>query len=117
MQADRPLSQKPAKSDAFILHVGEKFLVRPAAVVVGKRRVFRISNLTGFVARVQLPPEIVVDNNPGKYIDIPSQQYGEFEIGENTEVAFPYTVTLGVGTLTFKAHGDSDPVIIIDPAP
>ncbi|MFO7694897.1 MAG: hypothetical protein R6V57_17585 [Vicinamibacterales bacterium] len=110
------LSGKSVRSDAYIVEVEGRFLVRPSPAIPKNKNEFRISNLTRFEAVVMPEKELTLQDGQEVPLRVGSQSYGEWNLKDLLESAYRYTVELIVGPgITVKAHGDSDPVIIIDP--
>ena len=102
------------QADAFITKCGVGYKVHSPALVDGRLGSFLIANLAPEVAMVTLPAEIVL---PGVgRVDVPHQSIAEFTLQSGAGGEFSYSVVmkLGRGGLA-TAHGNSDPVIIIDP--
>ena len=101
-------------ADAFITKSGVGYKVHAPAIVNGGTELFLIANLAPDVAMVTLPEEVVL---PGVGpTDVPTQNIAEFALRSGAGGGFSYSVVMKPvrgGLVT--AHGNSDPVIIIDP--
>jgi hypothetical protein len=110
-------ANKPGRSDAYIVNVDDRFLVRPSPAIPKNKNKFRISNLTRFSAEVELGPGLDLEVGEINPRPVPAGGFAEWSLKDLPEAAYRYTVVLDLGNgLTVAAHGDSDPVIIIDPA-
>jgi len=94
------------KCDVCIIELDDRLLVRPGTVILKPADKLIIGNLTDQLAHVDLR------NLGGREFDLPAGQVAveDFGVGRQPK---PYTYTVLVGGR--KAHGESDPVIIIDP--
>jgi len=110
---DKAHAPGPARPHAFIMKVGCEHRVLSPIVVDGHDREFRIKNVGDRPAFVMLPPSIV-----GRVV-------GPHEVAPGMTATIP--LTAGAGSYTYAvvvsterglvtAHGNSDPVIIIDPS-
>lgn len=97
---------KLKKSDVYIINVDDRLLVRPAVVVVRGNQTLDICNLTGEQAAVTLT---CIDAGT---ISIAPGDWEEVTVGPQSAAG---AHTYGVAVGGRKAHGESDPVIIIDP--
>ena len=109
------LNTKGDRSDAHIVEVDNRFIVRPSPVVPKNNKKFRISNLTPYQALLTILPGLTLDTGQDESVQIGPYGYEDIRLGANDERPYRYTVTLDVNGTPSPAHGDSDPVIIIDP--
>ena len=108
------LGGRPGSADAFVTRSGSDYKVHSPAIVNGGKGVFVFANLTHDVAMVALP-EVVVGPGFGP-IDLPPLQVAEITLVSGAGGMYTYSVVMKPdrgGLVT--AHGNSDPVIIIDP--
>jgi hypothetical protein len=113
-----PLGNKPRRSDAYIVEVDGRFLVRPSPAILRNKNKFLLSNLTPFPAEVALEPTLDLEAGETNPLTIDPGGFWEWRLKDLPEGAYRYKVTLDLGNnVKVVAHGDSDPVIIIDPAP
>ena len=101
----RVQSQPPKnrKSDAYILDIDDRFIVRPTVAVLKKNDEFEIYNLSGLQAVVTFP------DFPGETLTLQDREWGTATV--SGQGPYRYEVTVGGR----RAHAESDPVIIIDP--
>ena len=96
---------KNRKSDAYILDIDDRFIVRPSVAVLKRNDEFEIYNLCGQDAVVTFP------DFPGQTLSLHHGEWGTAMVGG--QGVYRYEVKVGGR----RAHAESDPVIIIDPAP
>jgi hypothetical protein len=104
--ADVAQTARARRCDVCIIELDDRLLVRPGTVILKPADKLIIGNLTDQLARVDLR------NLGGREFDLPAGQVAVENFGVDRRPK-PYTYKVFVGGR--KAHGESDPVIIIDP--
>jgi hypothetical protein len=90
------------------------YRVHPGVVVLGGGQKLRIVNATGLVLRVAVPAGASKPSDAVE-IDIPAEDHGDIKSrsqGSGKTRAYSYKVTTKSGLK--KAHGNSDPILIIE---
>jgi hypothetical protein len=98
------------KHHAYIIEIEGKFLVRPSVATIGKNEELTIRNLTSYPARVENCSLFAAQRT-----DVSPGSVGTISLASPSGVD-QYEVWLQIRTNAWvRVHGDSDPVIIIDP--
>jgi hypothetical protein len=98
------------KHHAYIIEVEGKFMVRPSVATIKKNEDLTIRNLTSYPARVENCSLFEAQRT-----DVSPRSVGTIILASTSGVD-QYEVWLEIGTDAWvRVHGDSDPVIIIDP--
>jgi len=113
--AVQALTTKGDRSDAHVVEVERRFLVRPSPVIPKNGKRFRLSNLTPYPVVVEFLPGLNLEAGQSASVPIAPHAYEDIKLGENAEQPHTYRVRVNVNGAEYFAQGDSDPVIIIDP--
>jgi hypothetical protein len=105
------------KHQAYIVQVEGQFKVRPAVASLekGQHRHFSICNVSEWPAKVKVDSAMLA---PGESAlqEVANGYAVSFLLGNrNRSKAFTYEVSVNLDGVELPVHGESDPVIIIDP--
>jgi hypothetical protein len=105
---------KTRQSDAYVIDVDDRLLVRPAVTILKQNNKFQISNLTGYEIDVTIGSGLSLAPGQTETKRIAKQKWDDFDTA-GAAGCFRYEVRVIDGSPAGrKAHGDSDPVIIVD---
>jgi hypothetical protein len=105
------------KHHAYIVQVEGQFRVRPPVATLDKaqHREFSICNVSGWPAEVTADSAMLASNQAATQSVADGAAVGFKLANRNRSKAFSYEVWVDLNGVWLPAHGESDPVIIIDP--
>jgi hypothetical protein len=105
------------KHHAYIVQVDGQFRVRPPVASLDKRQhaEFSICNVSGWPAEVTADSTMLANNQPTTQPVAEGDAVSFKLANRNRSKAFSYEVWVNLNGVWLPVHGESDPVIIIDP--